>query len=1265
LPLLLGGLTLGFWATPGHASPPSDAASSEAKPVERQPASQLWSPGALDPDAGLPGRAARELERRRQILRSERGSPAAAIGVLGAVVELDGEVPRGQLQAMLDGVIADKRRDAGVRALAEYERARLDEASGSHDDARKRYERLGHLLRWRMVGPFEGPIIEVGTGPAAEPYDANQSFTGKVPNEPLRWHVHHPYDALPGGYVSFDETMHPNVKVTGWATTWVYVAKKQTAVLHLGTGGPYRAFVQGAMVGASDVSRRVPDPLQDAWEIQLDKGWNRVAVAVAADESMWGFFARISQRSGAAIPGLRISARPEDHPDEAFPVDVLRPGEDRTSKPGRSLRTALEERARKRAADQMPLVRFYRWVRPFDSDDPTDVRAARRADTTLQSAESAWMLAILEPDQNDSRSALEDAIARAKKAGKRSLLGELYLDLSWRYRALGLERRSKQALEQARAAAPDDVVIELAAVDRLADDGFRLAAVDWAANIAARYPDSVSVQREYAGRLMDLGRVRRGLGMLEALAKRGYADGAVNSARIRAHLVLGELEAAVKLGERMVMASPGRPGLRRDLAALYEAQGDVAAATAALDSAIELAPLDAELYSGKGRLLARAGQGETSVLAFKRSLELKPQQPDVRDLLASTQGGDFFDENALDLEAVAKAADAQPTPASWADEDAAVLHHLIAQRVSENGLGERIDQRIIRVLDERGVRSQAVQGTVYDPAQSYVEVRRARVRRASGEIEDLGRVRVRSIAAAGYRMYYDQRQVAVEFEGPRVGDTVEVAFVRRDVAARNLFDDYYGDVVPLMDSVPIRKLEYRLEAPASMTLNFNRAVETTEPGAEGGEIGRRRYRLVREDVPALEGEASMPGWTEVAEYLHVSTYDSWDAVARWYWDLVDEQLVVDDEIRAGVARAIEPLPRDASVEDKVGAIYEHVVRSTRYVGLEFGIHGYKPYRTTDVYDRRFGDCKDKASLLKVMLAEVGIKSHLVLVRTRDQGRIERSPASLSAFNHAIVYVPELDRFLDGTAEWSGPTELPANDQGASVLIVRDGEGGDFRTIPMSGAVDNGSFVTQHVRLRADGSADVDYEMEVRGSGANAWRARYQAPDEQVERLTKTLAGRYPGVEVTQAQMKDIDSILAPVRVEAKLVLPTFAQPEADDRLRFRAIGHDAGMTRSLGAQQKRRHPLVLPTPSTETRTILYSLPGSHRFAKLPESRSFGIEQARFELAVEGQGDGKATVSTRLELLDNTIDPEQYREFREFLRQVDAALEQTFEVEKRR
>src|SRR4029079_1904765 len=134
----------------------------------------------------------------------------------------------------------------------------------------------------------------------------------------------------------------------------------------------------------------------------------------------------------------------------------------------------------------------------------------------------------------------------------------------------------------------------------------------------------------------------------------------------------------------------------------------------------------------------------------------------------------------------------------------------------------------------------------------------------------------------------------------------------------------------------------------------------------------------------------------------------------------------DDEVRR-TARGL--VKRGMTDAERARAVYDFVVSSTRYVGLELGIHGYKPDKGTHVHARRFGDCKDKAALTIALLREVGAPAELVLVRTRRGGQLAPEPASLAIFDHAIVYVPKLDRYLDGTAEFSGLAELPAQDQG--------------------------------------------------------------------------------------------------------------------------------------------------------------------------------------------------------------------------------------------
>ena len=109
------------------------------------------------------------------------------------------------------------------------------------------------------------------------------------------------------------------------------------------------------------------------------------------------------------------------------------------------------------------------------------------------------------------------------------------------------------------------------------------------------------------------------------------------------------------------------------------------------------------------------------------------------------------------------------------------------------------------------------------------------------------------------------------------------------------------------------------------------------------------------------------------------------------------------------------------------------------MALEFGIHGFKPYRCAQIFARGFGDCKDKATLIVTMLGALGIKATPVVVRTANKGEIETMPASLAPFDHMIAYVPSLDLYLDGTAEYTGSLELPAMDRGALALQVNEGK----------------------------------------------------------------------------------------------------------------------------------------------------------------------------------------------------------------------------------
>jgi hypothetical protein len=350
------------------------------------------------------------------------------------------------------------------------------------------------------------------------------------------------------------------------------------------------------------------------------------------------------------------------------------------------------------------------------------------------------------------------------------------------------------------------------------------------------------------------------------------------------------------------------------------------------------------------------------------------------------------------------------------------------------------------------------------------------------------------------------------------------------------------------------------------------------------------------------------------------------------------------------------------VAGKVRAIYAAVVKGTRYVGLEFGVHGWKPYRVDTVWSRRFGDCKDKAALLVAMLGQVGVEARMVLLRMRRLGDIAERPASLAVFNHAIAYVPSLNWWLDGTAEFHGADELPAEDRGAAVLVVEppersDGSGvahGRFTHIPQATAAASGTDAVLRVRLAGDGSAQAGGETTVRGLAAPEYRRAYQSPAMRVKRFEQGYSRSYPGVRVESLEVSDPGELEKPFTASFALVMPAFADRGADGALAFTPFGRATRYAEAFAPLAQRTFDWVNAYPWRSTFLYEVSLPEHTEVAELPRDAEaagpFGAWKVTW-----GQAEGRVVARAEVELSADRVKRADYAAFRAFLSALDEAL----------
>jgi transglutaminase-like putative cysteine protease/tetratricopeptide (TPR) repeat protein len=1131
-----------------------------------------------------------------------------------------------------------------ARALATFVGAELARDLGQGPTARRDAASLGFITRWLVVGPFdnEGRAgLDRPAGPEEQRrarIDPDAEFPGQA--RAVRWRLL-PDEVASLGRVPLDAMVRPSVNACAYAHTTVRVTAAGPAVLRLGASGAVRAWVDGREV-LRDPSVRRAFPDRDAVPLTLTAGLHRLLLKVCTDERGMAFYARLTRPDGAALR-LEASADPAAAPVLTAPAGAA-PALPASVSTFARLRSLADRSTR--AED---LERIARYLVLTGSDDANDAHAADFAERSAQAAPTPvrWMLAAgTTTDRGRRMEALRQAYAlapddprvllavgRDRRGGGYAEEALPYLEASLRADDLGLEA----AVEHARV---------LEAI------GLPLAAFEALSALAARAPRAPGVLRaamhmaERAQQGASAQRLRRALSQVRAGDAEPW-EALARDARQR-----GDRAAVTALADEIVGLDRGRLDAYSMAAELLESVGEGDRAVATLGRALEIAPDEPALWSAKGALEERLARVEAARESLQRALLLRPQDATIRRHLEALAPAQARPDEA-EAEAAAEFLRRRGEVAAQETFNVATLTELTARTVYANGLSGTFRQIAYEVRSAQGARDGRAYTMQYDPDSQRFALRAARVHRRDGGVQEGTQVQeFASTSDPSARMYFSNRVVQVTFPDLRPGDVVELQWRVDDVSPRNAFADYFGDFQFIQASVPRDRWRYVLRSPTTRemfvhtaALPGNRAVTATSRVDDDATV----RTWTAEDVPAVAPEDHAPGFAERAAYLHVSTYRDWAAVGRWYWGLVRDQLIADDRLRGVVRDITRGLTDDRA---KVRAIYNWVIAHTRYVALEFGIHGFKPYLVPQICARGFGDCKDKASVIVTMLREAGIEASLVLLRTRHNGNIATEPASLAVFDHAIAYVPSLDLFLDGTAQHSGVDELPGGDQGVMALVV-DGRG-DARLVqtPVYTPERNRTVATAELTLRADGGAALSVTQELRGPNAAGARSQLEAQATRVERIEDDLRELLPGVRVTSVRAEGIEDVERPVRLIYEATVPTIGTRQGDTVLLYGAS--PVQLTRRFATRSTRSHDLVLGVPSMieESRTI--RLPPGASVLEVPPPVRLEGPFGRFEYAITAQGNTLAVRRVTV-LSRDRVPPAEYGAFREFCQAVDDAV----------
>lgn len=337
-----------------------------------------------------------------------------------------------------------------------------------------------------------------------------------------------------------------------------------------------------------------------------------------------------------------------------------------------------------------------------------------------------------------------------------------------------------------------------------------------------------------------------------------------------------------------------------------------------------------------------------------------------------------------------------------------------------DGTGRREIFARIRVQSEAGVQQWGQLEIGYNSANERVEIPFVRVLKADGSIITAGADAVQDLSAPIEReapVYTDYRQKHITVPGLRPGEVLEydmVTVIHTPLAPGEFWSEYDFDKtnIVLDESLDV-------DVPAEKALKLK-----DKPGMDPKiteEKGRRIYHwasshLVREDEEKDDDTAKKKKKHTADDDrpdIQLTTFESWEALGRWYANLEKDRRLPTAEVRAKADELTKGLSTDL---EKTEALYDYVAKNFRYVSLSLGVGRYQPHAATDVLHNQYGDCKDKHTLLESLLQAEGLYADSVLINSSR--KLDPDVPSPSQFDHVITMLPlgREEVWMDTTSE---------------------------------------------------------------------------------------------------------------------------------------------------------------------------------------------------------------------------------------------------------
>ncbi len=442
---------------------------------------------------------------------------------------------------------------------------------------------------------------------------------------------------------------------------------------------------------------------------------------------------------------------------------------------------------------------------------------------------------------------------------------------------------------------------------------------------------------------------------------------------------------------------------------------------------------------------------------------------------------------------------------------------------------------------------------------------------------------------------------------------------------------------------------YRINIPQKLGLRYKSYNTNIKPAIiTSGEIVS--YEWKASNVKEVNEERASFSWWAYFPMVAIApnqfeyderkgSFETWKDYGNWNFDFYNEKEPFTPTEAEKIKASVSALKTPA---EKISYLYKKMQQETRYVSIQLGIGGLKPFPAKFVHEKKYGDCKALSNYMKQQLQVIGLKSYPAIIKSGASSYPADPNFPNEGFDHVILCVPmENDTmWLECTSQLTQPGVLGNFTENRNALLVTE-NGGVLVNTPASKSSSNQWISKTNTELFDDGSAVIRSRIFVSGE---FWEMVFRYSNSKTkDDIKKALVNIFGYKAPDDFEFKVLSDSATGHIISIDLAYNKLFDFKAGSK-HFFPFRHYKLNDETIEPAEKRKHEYLFQFPYMKVDSTVYKLPASFKSENLPVSKEIKTDFVAYKNEIKwNEPTAELSVITNLTLNKHIVPAKLFNE----------------------